>query len=351
MLLTDADKQRWNDFVARQPAGDVLQAWQWGELKARTGWQPYRFAITAGNEIIAGAQVLQRTLPGGRCLLYAPRGPLVSEGNLPALSDLVAEIRDHARQSGGLALKIDPAISDGDTRWADALSRAGFRLSPAAGSDFGGVQPRYVMKVDLRETADELLAAFHPKWRYNLRLAERKGVIITGDCQRDEIADFYEVLLETARRDGFGVRALSYFYDIWDLLISEGLGRLFLGRLDDEIICGAITLAAGSQAWYLYGASSNRHRKAMPNHLMQWEMMEWARARGCHIYDMRGVAREVPGGDETALHGLNRFKRGFSAVYTEYMGEYDLVFAPLWYHLYNGAEKLQRAWRQRQRGG
>jgi lipid II:glycine glycyltransferase (peptidoglycan interpeptide bridge formation enzyme) len=351
MRLTDADKQRWNDFVAAQPAGDVLQAWEWGELKARTGWQPYRFAVAEGERLVAGAQVLQRPLPGGRSLLYAPRGPLVAEGYLAALSDLITEIRTHARQVGGLALKVDPAIADGDAEWSAALAREGFRLSPASATGFGGVQPRYVMKVDLRDTEEELLASFHPKWRYNLRLAERKGVTIAADCCREDMALFYEVLQETAARDGFGIRAVSYFYDLWDLLLARGLGRLFLGRLEGEIICGAITLALGPQAWYIYGASSNRHRNVMPNHLLQWEMMRWARAQGCRVYDMRGVAREASGEAEDALHGLNRFKRGFGAVYSEYVGEYDLVFAPLWYRVYNVAEATVRALRRRRRGG
>ena len=211
------------------------------------------------------------------------------------------------------------------------------------GGEFGGVQPRYVMKVDISGTEDELLASFHPKWRYNIRLAEKKGVTVTDQCSRDDIPAFYEVLQETCRRDGFGVRAISYYYDIWDLVIQRGLGAMFLGRFEDQVICGALTLASGCQAWYVYGASSNSHRNLMPNHLMQWEMMKWAKSRGCSVYDMRGVAREAaPGEDEDRLQGLNRFKRGFGARYMEYIGEFDLVYSPLWYGLFNLAERLRR---------
>lgn len=351
MLLTADTRQEWNDFVADAPAGDFLQAWEWGELKSRTGWTPLRFAVRREGRIVAGAQVLSRAMPGGKRLFYASRGPLVNDPERgDRLAELIAEIRAEARRQGALALKIDPAIESGDAAYVETLRALSFRRAPHEEDAFGGLQPRYVMKVDLGASEEELLASFHPKWRYNFRLAERKGVTITGDTTRDEVPAFYEVLRETAARDGFGVRTLSYFHDMWDTCIATGLARLFLGRLDGEIICGAISFALGHQAWYVYGASANAHRNVMPNHLLQFEMMRWARAQGCTVYDMRGVARQAPTeADETRLHGLNRFKRGFGARYVEYVGEFDLVFSPLWYRLLNVAEpavRKLRAWRR-----
>lgn len=343
MKLTHEHHELWNDFVAGCEAGDFAQVWEWGELKSRTGWLPLRFGLLEGGILRAGMQVLKRPLPGGKSLFYAPRGPLYRLGDETVLPELLAEVRQAARQHGALALKVDPAIVQPNAAALAALQAGGFRFSPNSDGPFGGVQPRYVMKVELRDTEEELLASFHPKWRYNLRLAEKKGVTVTAQCSRDELPAFYEVLQETCRRDGFGVRAISYYYDIWDLLIEKGLGAMFLGRAEGQIVCGALTFALGAQAWYVYGASSNSHRNLMPNHLMQWEMMKWARARGCSVYDMRGVARETASGeDEGALHGLNRFKRGFGARYMEYLGEFDLVYSPLWYRLFNFAEKMRR---------
>lgn len=343
MRLSDQHQQQWNTFVAGCPTGDFAQAWEWGELKSHTGWTPLRFGLEREGALYAGIQVLQRSLPGGKCLFYAPRGPLWPAGDDAALGQLVAEVRDEARRRGALALKIDPAIVQPDEAAVDVLRALGFAPSPKADGPFGGVQPRYVMKVDIAPTEDELLASFHPKWRYNIRLAEKKGVVITSQCSRDDIPAFYEVLQETCRRDGFGVRAISYYYDIWDLLVERGLGAMFLGRSEEQVICGALTFAMGQQAWYVYGASSNSHRNLMPNHLMQWEMIKWAKQRGCTVYDMRGVAREVAGADDQGpLHGLNRFKRGFGATYMEYIGEFDLVYSPLWYRLFNFAEAARR---------
>lgn len=348
MLLTDTDKPRWNQFVAGFPTGDFMQAWEWGELKSHTGWVPLRLAIEEQGRLVAGMQVLQRPLPGGKSLFYGARGPLFPPERSDLLTALLTEARTQAKQRGALALTVDPAVPEPGTETISALQEHGFRLSPRSENPFGGLQPRYVMKVDISGTEEELLASFHPKWRYNIRLAERKGVVVTSDCTREEVPIFYEVLKETCTRDGFGVRALSYYYDIWDLLISTDLGRMFLGRVGDQVVCGALSFALGHQAWYVYGASSNQFRNTMPNHLMQWEMMKWAKRRGCNVYDMRGVARETA--EEGQLHGLNRFKRGFGAVYMEYIGEFDLVFSPVWYRLFNLAERTIRTARSRRAG-
>jgi peptidoglycan pentaglycine glycine transferase (the first glycine) len=348
MLLTPERQSDWNAFVAGCPAGDFMQAWEWGDLKARTGWTPLRLALERDGALVAGMQMLQRQAPGGRCLFYAPRGPLWPADAPELLAELLAEARQLARQRRALALKVDPALPQPDEAAVQTLRSHGFRPAPNM-TQFGGVQPRYVMKVDLTPDPDGLLASFHPKWRYNLRLAERKGVVIRPGT-REDLPAFYEVLQETCRRDGFSVRALSYYEDLWNLLIAPGLGALFLGSVGDEIICGAITLVLGGQAWYVYGASSNHLRNTMPNHLLQWEMMQWSRARGCTVYDMRGVARETgDDGEAGGLHGLNRFKRGFGAQYVEYIGEFDLVTAPLWYAAYNQALRLRRALRRTHR--
>lgn len=345
MLLQDHHKSQWNEFVAASPVGDFMQAWEWGELKSRTGWRPLRLALQRDGKLASGMQILRRPLPGGRSLFYAPRGPLLPAEQPGDLKLLLEEARHLAREHRALALKVDPAVPAPDAAYVQQLIAHGLRQAPQT-THFGGVQPAYVMKVDISPTLDDLLASFHTKWRYNIRLAERKGVVIRPGT-REDLPVFYRILQETCQRDGFGVRALSYYEDLWDLVLEPGLGGLFMGFADDQAICGAISLTLGRRCWYVYGASSNSHRNLMPNHLLQWEMIKWAKERGCDVYDMRGVAREVAGEEAGALHGLNRFKRGFGAQYMEYIGEFDLVYSPLWYRAYNVALKCRAALRKR----
>ena len=346
MIIPEQRREEWNEFVAASPYGDVLQCWEWGELKARTGWQPLPVAVEREGELVAACLVLRRAVPLiGGCLLYAPRGPIVDFSNESAFQELLTEIHRLACKHKALALRIEPAVPVDHQQVIQTLQAAGFRAHDADGG-FGGVQPRYVMKVDISAEPEDLIARFKSKTRYNIRLASRKGLAVARASAREDVAEFHKILKITARRDGFVVRDISYFYDMWDIIIQRGLGQMFLVYVDQELISGAIAFVLGHQAWYVYGASSNRHREKMPNHLLQWEMIKWAQAQGCRVYDMRGVAREIDGVPQGEVAGLNRFKRGFAAEYVEYIGDWDLVFRPVWYKLFTTGEPLLRSLRK-----
>lgn len=316
-------------MVAACPHGDLLQGWAWGQLKARTGWTPLPVGVERAGALAAGCLLLKRPLPGGLSLLYAPRGPIVDFADADLWSELAAEIKSLGRKHRAIVVKMDPAIPETDAVAAQALRSAGYRAATSAEA-VGGTQPKHVMKLNLRDSEEALLESFAPKWRYNIRLAERKGVVVR-EATRADLPAWYEVLRVTARRDSFTVRALSYFEDLWDLIVAPGQGRLFLARVGGELIAGTLAFSLPPQCWYVYGASSNEHRNLMPNHALQWAMMQWARGQGCSVYDFRGVAPEVNGEPQGHLAGLNRFKRGFGAEYVEYLGDYDLVLNPAAY--------------------
>jgi lipid II:glycine glycyltransferase (peptidoglycan interpeptide bridge formation enzyme) len=197
------------------------------------------------------------------------------------------------------------------------------------------------------------MAQFHQKWRYNTRLAERKGVVVQDDCTRDDLEIFHQLYAVTAQRDGFTGRPLRYFQKLWDALVPKDMARLFITYHNSKPLSAAICFVLGHQCWYVYGASSNENRNVMPNYAMQWAMMRWAKERGCTLYDFRGVADEggAPAGGGSAstqsteksdeadnhLQGLNRFKAGFGAQLVDYVGEWDLPLNKNWYWLWTTA--------------
>jgi lipid II:glycine glycyltransferase (peptidoglycan interpeptide bridge formation enzyme) len=344
MIVTEEHRGDWNRFIAQSPCGDVLQCWEWGELKSRTDWSPLHLATMDQGRITAAALVLKRRLPRtGRCLFYCPRGPVVDYSSAQDVEGIFSEIRRCAREHGAIALKIDPALENSEPLYPRHLQAAGLRPPRGDGASFGGGQPKAVMKVDISGDEDTILAGFHSKWRYNIRLAARKGVQVTTDGASQDMDAFYDVLQVTAKRDGFRIRARSYFQDMWDHIVQPGMGKLLLARVGDVVVAGALLFALGHQCWYVYGASDNEHRNLMPNHLVQWEAMRWAREQGCTVYDMRGVSLEVDGEPvDPHIAGLNRFKRGFGARYIEYVGDWDMVLSPLWYALFQRALPMAR---------
>ena len=333
--ILENERELWNRFVAESPIGDLLQSFEWGELKRRSGgWQPIRLAAEDGGVIAGVVSILKRKLPRiNKCIFYAPRGPVCDFSNPQALQALVDAVRIRAQRERAILFKVDPPITIENAAAASLLGQIGF-VEVGGRGGFGGVQPKCVMQLDLAPSIDELLANCKPKWRYNIRLAEKKGVRIRSDCSRDDLRVFYDLLSETAKRDRFLIRGYSYYEHMWDTLVEPGYAKLFLAEYEGEVISGAILFVFGDKCWYTYGASSNRHRNVMPNHLLQWRMIEWARESGCVWYDFRGVSPKKDESPGDHLYGLNRFKEGFGARFVEYIGEFDLPFSRPWYWLW-----------------
>lgn len=336
--IQENDKAAWNDFVAASPTGDLLQSFEWGELKRKSGWRPIRLAVTDDDRIVGAVSILKRGLPHiPKCIFYAPRGPVCDFGNARVLSSLLESVRERAASEGAILLKVDPPVTSDRQSVADSLLTHRF-IQATDAEGFGGIQPRCVMQLDLKPSIEEILEGCKPKWRYNIRLAEKKGVQVRDDCTKDDLAVFYNVLTETCVRDKFLVRGFTYYEQMWDALVVPGYAKLFLAEYEGEVIAGALSFIFGGKCWYTYGASSNRHRNVMPNHLMQWRMIEWAKASGCSWYDFRGVSQKKDGEEEDHLSGLNRFKEGFGAQFVEYIGEFDLPYSRPWYWAWTTAK-------------
>ena len=354
--------------MGASPHGDVLQCLPWGQVK-RPDWQPLPLALTENGQIVASALVLKRNLPRvKRSIFYLPRGPILDWSRPTLFAALLHQLRGLARRHRAILLKIDPAValtSSDAPQVLALLNQHNFVASPDANNAFGGTQPRFNMKLDISGSDDEVMARFHQKWRYNVRLAARKGVEVETVTQRASIAIFHELYRITAERDGFTGRPLSYFEKLWDALVPAGLAQFFIARREGNALSAAICFALGEQCWYVYGASSNEDRKMMPNHAMQWAMMQWARERGCKLYDFRGV-HDVPKPENAGANfdvstldtsqlmesedGLVRFKAGFGAQLSEYVGEWDLPLQRNWYWLWTSARpQLVRALKKARR--
>ncbi|HZK85928.1 MAG TPA: peptidoglycan bridge formation glycyltransferase FemA/FemB family protein [Desulfosporosinus sp.] len=335
--IDKSEQARFNAFLAKDPKGHVLQSWEWGEIKSRTGWIPWRLVIEENKEIVAVASILERKIPVvGIPIFYASRGPVVDWNNTELLDFVLAEIHKLAKARGAIFLKLDPDVSSSENELEQYLISKGFR-SAESGKGFEGVQPKYVFRLDITPDEKTLLANMQQKTRYNIRLAVKKGVKIRKGT-REDLSEFYRVLKETTERDRFLVRTYSYYEDLYDSLVPVGLGELFIAEYEGEIISGTLAFVIGDKAWYIYGASSNAHRNVMPNYLIQWEMIRWAKSLECTLYDFRGVPGNLT--EDNPLYGLYRFKKGFNPEYTEFIGEWDLVYRPAIYFLWNHLEPI-----------
>ena len=219
------------------------------------------------------------------------------------------------------------------------------------------IQPPDSTLVDLTVTEEEILEKMHSKWRYNIRLSERKGVVVHhylgNDINLSEKLDkFYELTKITNARDGNTSHAKAYYLDLIKSSAEEiSKGRdvpvisLYIAEHEGEEIASIMTLFSHNEAIYLYGASSNNKRNLMPNHLLQWTAMKDAKAYGSKFYDMYGMPPE--GKDENhPMHGLYMFKANFGGKNIHRTGSWDIPLKAI-YRPYSTAEKLRAFWHKK----
>jgi len=140
----------------------------------------------------------------------------------------------------------------------------------------------------------------------------------------------------TGQRKAFGVHEPAYYRAFWQHFAPAGHAALFLAEFQGEVLAGVMVAQLGDKAYYFYGASGNKHRNLMPSHLLQWEAMRWAKARGCTAYDLWGIPDEVGQNPEaeipdppSGMWGVWRFKRGFGGKIVRYIGAWDKAYYPL----------------------
>lgn len=335
--------EEWDAGVQSLPDAHILQSWVWGEFKSEYGWRPTRLAWHAGGRVLAAAQVLERPWPSGGWplarVLYVPRGPILDW----SMRDLAAAVRRDlqimAKERRAIFIKIDPEIpllvsnpaedppvaQEAGETVRDELHSEGWIASADQ------VQFRSTFRLDLRIEEDALLARMKPKTRYNVRLAERRGVSIRPAAEND-FDDLYAMYAETSVRDGFVIRPKAYYREAWGRPWRAGRAQPFLAEVEGRAVAGLILFHFGSTAWYFYGMSRSAERERMPTHLLQWEAIRWAKRRGLKTYDFWGAPDSSD--PEDAMFGVYRFKAGFGAAHVQTLGAWDQPLRPAWYRLY-----------------
>ena len=323
--LTD-DPEEW-DAALRCCGGHLLQSWRWGTFKQQFGWDVERIAAkNSGGAALA--QVLFRTR-AGMSIGYIPRGPTWPLDDLAAFGELWARIDEVARRRRTLTIIVEP------DRPLPELAGWGVRLLPGPEP----IQPARTVKVELLDD-QSLIDLMHPKTRYNVRLAKRRGVSTRMAGQPDDsIGPFYEMMRDTASRNDFAVHAPNYYREFLRVFGDDAC--LAFAEVDGKPVAGAIAAVFGDEAIYMYGASSTRERAHGAAFLLQHEMMRWARNRGARHYDLWGIPEYDPdssvseSGDRLAAssgndrRGLYEFKTRFGGHIIRYPPPLERVYHPL----------------------
>ncbi len=328
--LTEQDKLRYNEFVASNARDAFLQSWEWGDWQEQLGKQVKRVALITNNDIIATAQLIK--LPPHRSpMWYAPRGPVMGSDNR---QEIFKKFIDLLKPTLGSALgvRVEPEES------ITGLETLAKQTLPS--------QPERTMIIDTTQDAEDILKKMHEKTRYNIRLAEKKGVTVTGtkgqDLTDEQIENCVTLLQATAQRQKFRNHSTTYlhtFLNHFRTLPPESAFRISVYFADYEhtLLTAAVMVDFGKTRMYLYGGSSSEHRNVMAPYLLHWRAITDAKKSGLNTYDLGGS--ETVSGKQA---GFTRFKSGFNGTEISYAGTWDISFKPLLYPLYALSRKINR---------
>jgi len=299
------NKEQWNQFVI-QNNGCFLQSWEWGEYQEAIGHKIWRIHTDDSKVLI-----IKHNLPYAKNYLYCPR-PIFN--NLP--DNFLNQVRQIAKQEKSIFFKMEPE---------NDLKLSGFKLSKKQ------IQPNKTIVLDLNRSEEDLLNQMHQKTRYNIRLAEKKGVSV--EQNQSNINSFLGLLSKTTQRDKFYSHPKGHYLKMVDVLGKANMLKIFLAKCDNRVIAGSINIFWNKIAIYSHGASDHSYRNSMAPHLLQWEAIKQAKANDFQYYDFGGI-------NEKKWPGITRFKKGFNGKEIRYSGAFDLIFHPIWYNAYNLIRKI-----------
>ncbi|HEU0293535.1 MAG TPA: peptidoglycan bridge formation glycyltransferase FemA/FemB family protein [Anaerolineales bacterium] len=370
----------WNSLISKLPNPHFLQTYEWGQVKAKYGWSPLyavwgadgvwkvesdpkqlsTFHSPVAAALILKRQILRNGFAARLSILYSPKGPLLDWSNEPLRKRVLDDLQSFARKQGAIFLKMDPdvvlgmGVPNSNDDVVDANGQAVVPELKRRGWEFASdqIQFKNTVLIDLNPTEEEMLARMKQKTRYNIRLAEKKGVALRVGTL-DNVGMLYKMYAETSIRDGFVIRDEGYYQTVWKIFMAGDqspvsnlqssnspvtnyqlpIAEPLIAEVNNEPVAAIFVFYFARRAYYVYGMSRDVHREKMPAYLLQWEAMKRAKARGCTVYDLWGAPDVFDESD--SLWGVYRFKEGLGGKVVRTLGAWDFAPSPLWYKMYS----------------
>jgi peptidoglycan pentaglycine glycine transferase (the first glycine) len=357
----------WNSIISQLPNPHFLQTYEWGQVKAKYGWVPL-YAVWTNDKffvadncslltdhyvaaaLILKRQILRNGFAARLSVLYSPKGPLLDWANESLRKRVLDDLQSFAKKQGAIFLKVDPdvvlgtgvpagddnVIDNGGQAVMSEMKRRGWEYAPDQ------IQFKNTVLIDLLPTEEEMLARMKQKTRYNIRLAEKKGVALRIGTV-DDLAILYKMYAETSVRDGFVIRDEGYYKTVWQIFMDGEQSLItnnqlpfaepLIAEVNGESVAAIFVFYFAGRAYYVYGMSRNVHREKMPTYLLQWEAMKRAKAKGCTFYDLWGAPEVFDESD--SMWGVYRFKEGLGGKVVRTLGAWDFAPSLLWYKMYS----------------
>jgi len=305
-----------NNVTTKIPPDHIVQSKEWGAAKTALG--------TPALRTKSGVQFTLHKIPVlNKYIGYCPK---VNPKNI-----VWEEIRDLGTKNNCIAINFDVPNSMANTQ-KETFERYCTR-SPK------DTFARNTIILDIQKSESDLLKNMHPKTRYNIRLAQKKGVTVKLGGNND-INKFLKLQRETAQRQKFYIHSDTYYKTVFSILHKNKMAYLVNAYLKKEMLVSWMVFVYKDVIYYVYGGSSSQHKNLMPSNLTAWETIRLGKRLECRYFDMWGAAND-PNNEEDPWYGFTQFKLGFGGKIVECEASWDLILSPIYYRLFNAANKVR----------
>lgn len=332
-MVIAIDESKRNEFNA--VVNHPLQSYEWGEFREKTGVKVIRRGLETNGKLTDGFQLTIHKVPKTPYTIgYLPKGN-------PPTKEMLHELKRIGKEENCIFIQLEPNLKN-SSNLKFKISNLG--LTHSAHPLF----TKYTFILDLTQSEEDLLKNMHSKTRYNIRLADRKGVKITQDESEKAFERYWELTTETTTRQKFYAHTKTYHENMWETLKSSSekinvnklSAHLFTATYNKKILTTWVLFTFKDTLYYPYGASSSEHREVMASNLIMWEAILFGKKHGFKKFDMWGALSDNPN-TKDAWYGFHRFKSGYGPEHVEFVGSFDLICNPLLYQGYIIMDKLR----------
>lgn len=319
-VLDESFKEKYNTLVTH-----VIQSWQWGEFRKSLGIPLIRYGIFEGGKLTTAFQITFHQIPFmNKFVGYLPKGPFPDKKLAQALKQI-------SKEQNCVFIKVEPNIESGS---------AG-KVDPSFKTSLKPMFSKHNFVLDLSPSEDKLLKNMHQKTRYNIRLAERKGVRVEIRDDNKALKDYLKLYFETTKRQGFFGHNENYHTKVWETFLKTGDVKIALATFNGVPLTAWMLFIFKDVIYYAYGGSSNLHRDTMSSNMVAWETIKFGKGLNLKYFDMWGALG--PDADpKDPWYGFHKFKMGYGGRLVEYLGSFDLVCNSALYYAFNSVDKFTK---------
>lgn len=309
------NKKEWEDFLAKHQQANFLHSWYWGEFHERLNNDIQRTGFYQGDKLAGIMLSVVENAKRGR-YLTVPGGPIIDWHNSNLVNAFVEEIKRIAKEKNCVFVRVRPQLQSSEFS-QNLFKQNGFINAPIH------LHAELTSQLDIAKDEQTLLSQMRKTTRYEIKQAINQKIKITTSTDPSLIKKFYELQLQTAKRQNFVPFSYKFLYEQFKVFAENRYAILYNAEFNNKLLAQAFVIFYGKEAVYHYGASTDEGRNYPGAYLIQWEAILEAKKRGMTRYNFWGVSPLDK--SEHRFAGLSLFKRGFGGQDFEHLHAQDLI--------------------------